>query len=85
MPLRVSANYALFWARLGMDEHKKAQIYWASLIFGDGLGQSETSFNILDLFSNLFYQYFQLDCNLGHFLIGRFGTQGIGFAVQFLH
>lgn len=40
---------------------------------------------ILYLFAHLLDQHFKLDGYFGHFLVGRFGAQGIGFTVQFLH
>lgn len=40
---------------------------------------------ILYLFAHLLNQHFKLDSYFGHFLVGRFRAQGIGFTVQFLH
>jgi len=45
----------------------------------------EKLFDILHLLAHLLDQYFKFYRYPGHFLVGRFGSQGIGFAIQFLH
>lgn len=61
-----------------------AMIVSVNIVFNSN-GLFERLFDVLNLFTHLFDQYFQGHRHFGYRNINRFGADGIGFTVEFLH
>lgn len=69
----------------GLDEDTCVDFNRSACVLAGSSQSSTQLLYVLNLFTHLLYQYFEVDGSLGIVGVAGFGTQRISFPVEFLH